>query len=50
MPLHAYALGVYASFREALAHFCVTIQLAGADDHFPGLSQTRLFKEDEASL
>lgn len=49
-PRHIEQTGAYASFREALAHFCDTIQLAGADDHFPGLSQTRLFKEDEASL
>jgi len=37
----------YASFREALVHFCATIELARPDDYFPGLSQTLLFPEDE---
>ena len=40
----------YASFREALAHFCRIVQLEKPDDHFPGLSQIRLFPEDEAKL
>jgi hypothetical protein len=37
----------YASFREALAHFCRLIQLDRPDDHFPGLTQTILFPEGE---
>lgn len=40
----------YASFREALAHFCAMIQLEKPDDHFPGLSQSRLFPDDEVKL
>lgn len=37
----------YASFREALAYFCTMIKLESADNFFPGISQTRLFPEDE---
>jgi hypothetical protein len=37
----------YASFREALAHFCSLIQLDRPDDYFPGLTQAILFPEGE---
>ena len=37
----------FASFREALAHFCSLINLENPDDYFPGISQTRLFPEGE---
>ena len=40
----------YASFREALSHFCAMIQMERPDDYFPGLSQTRLFPGDEVQL
>lgn len=40
----------YASFREALAHFCAMVSLERPDDYFPGLSQTRLFPGDEVQL
>lgn len=40
----------YASFREALAHFCAMIHLEKSDDYFPGLSQARLFPGDEVQL
>jgi len=33
----------YASFREALAHFCAIIHLERPDDYFPGLKQIPLF-------
>ncbi len=38
----------FASFREALAHFCRLIKLENPDDCFPGISQTQLFPEGEA--
>ena len=37
----------YASYREALAHFCAIIKLERPDDYFPGLSQAQMFPEDE---
>jgi hypothetical protein len=37
----------YASFREALAHFCRLIRLDRSDDYFPGLTQAILFPEGE---
>lgn len=41
----------FASFREALAHFCRLIKLEGPDDYFPGLSQTQfMFPEGETHL
>lgn len=40
----------YASFREALAHFCRIVGIENSDDYFPGLNQIRLFREDEAKL
>ena len=46
-PRHIEQSTAYASFREALAHFCAIIRLENSDDYFPGLSQTRLFPEDE---
>jgi hypothetical protein len=37
----------YASYREALAHFCRVINLENPDDYFPGISQQILsFPED----
>ena len=33
----------YASFQEAVAHFCAIIQLERVDDYFPGLKQIPLF-------
>lgn len=33
----------YASFQEALAHFCAIIQLERADEYFPGIKQIPLF-------
>ncbi len=38
-PRHIEETNAYASFREALAHFCATVQVEKSDDHFPGLSQ-----------
>src|SRR3989442_4730423 len=40
----------FASFREALVHFCHLIRLERPDDYFPGLNQTRLFPEGETDL
>ena len=40
----------YASFREALAHFCGMIKLEKPDECFPGITQPRLFPQDEAQL
>jgi hypothetical protein len=49
-PRHIEETKAYASFREALLHFCVTINLEKPDDHFPGLNQSRLFPDDEVKL
>lgn len=49
-PRHIEETKAYASFREALSHFCAMIQLDRPDDYFPGLSQTRLFPGDETKL
>lgn len=49
-PRNIEQTNAYASFREALAHFCRMVQLEKPDDHFPGLSQIRLFPEDEVKL
>jgi hypothetical protein len=38
----------YASFREALFHFCTIIRLEAMDDYFPGLNQFVLFPNTEA--
>jgi hypothetical protein len=46
-PRHIEQSTAYASFREALAHFCAIIRLEKPDDYFPGLSQTLMFPEDE---
>jgi len=41
--------GAFASFREALAHFCRLIKLESPDNYFPGISQHLLsFPEGEA--
>jgi hypothetical protein len=48
-PRHIEETTVYASFREALAHFCAIIQMERPDDYFPGLSQAQLFPTDEVS-
>jgi len=37
----------YASYREALAHFCAIVKLERPDDYFPGLSQVLMFPEGE---
>jgi hypothetical protein len=37
----------YASFREALAHFCSKVRIERPDDHFPGISQAQLFPEND---
>lgn len=37
----------YASYKEALAHFCAMIQMENVDDHFPGLAQFRFPFEDQ---
>jgi hypothetical protein len=49
-PRHIEQTATYASFREALAHFCRMIQLERPEDSFPGITQTRLFPDDEANL
>lgn len=46
-PRHIEQSTAYASFRQALAHFCAIIRLEKPDDYFPGLSQTLMFPEDE---
>ena len=38
-PQHIDQTTAYASFREALAHFCTLINVEKADDYFPGLHQ-----------
>jgi hypothetical protein len=49
-PRNIEQTNAYASFREALSHFCAIIQLERPDDYFPGLSQARLFPSDEVQL
>ena len=49
-PRHIEQTTAYASFREALSHFCRMIQLERPDDHFPGITQIRLFPDDETKL
>lgn len=46
-PRHIEQSTVYASYREALAHFCSMIQIERPDDYFPGLTQAHLFPQDE---
>ncbi len=49
-PRHIEETKSYASFREALGFFCREIRLENSDDYFPGLSQSRLFPNEEVKL
>ncbi len=48
-PRHIDTSADFASLREALSHFCRLTRIQNPDEFFPGILQSRLFPESEAS-